>query len=170
VSDETLRQLDELCDLESLRLTRLLSKFEHARWIELQRLLTRTLCDFSTGGGMERRVTLRVPCPLEVKVQGDHTAFLGTAIDVSAGGIGVSSGLLPAQGEAVHLVWAEEPKSRTRFELDLPGHVVWLRKQKHELGPGFGIAFDPSDAVHEQRMAQLLLYLLRRERDRRTSG
>jgi len=68
----TLPLLDELCALETLRQTRVLSKAERGRWLELQRLLIPDLCHFSTGGGEERRVTLRVPCPLDVKVQSAH--------------------------------------------------------------------------------------------------
>jgi hypothetical protein len=157
--------LDELCELESTRLQRILSKFERARWLELQKLLTRELCDFSTGGGEERRTTLRVPCPLDVKVQSADAAFVGTAIDVSAGGIGVRAQLLPAVGERVSLLWAEEPRG-SHFPLDLPGHVVWLRKINHALGPGFGIAFDPRTDEQEHRLTQVLLFLLRRERAR----
>jgi hypothetical protein len=160
-----LQLLDELCELESTRQARILSKFEHARWLELQKLLTRELCDFSTGSGEERRSTLRVPCPLDVKVQSADAAFVGTAIDVSAGGIGVRAQLLPAAGEHVRLLWAEEPKGQ-HFELDLPGHVVWLRKIPHALGAGFGVAFDPRDRAQEQALSQLLLFLLRRERKR----
>jgi hypothetical protein len=162
---EALPLLDELCALETLRQTRILSKAERARWLDLQKQLTRELCNFSTGSGEERRATLRVPCPLEVKVESSHATFLGTAIDVSSGGIGVHAGLLPAAGEQVTLLWAEEPKGK-HFQLDLPGHVVWLRKINHALGAGFGVAFDPTNAEQDQRLAQLLLFLLRKERQR----
>src|SRR5689334_17973785 len=133
MSSATLPLLDELCALETTRQTRILSKSERGRWLELQKQLTRELCDFTTGSGEERRVTLRVPCPLQVKVQSPHAGFEGTAIDVSAGGIGVRANLLPTIGEQVTLVWAEEPKGE-HFQLELPGHVVWLRKINHALG------------------------------------
>jgi hypothetical protein len=157
--------LDELCALETTRQSRLLSRVEHARWQELQKLLTRELCDFSTGAGEERRSTLRVPCPLTVKVQSADAAFEGTAIDVSAGGIGVRAQLLPTIGEKVVLAHASGPPD-VHFALDLPGHVVWLRKVAHPLGAGFGVAFDPGEPSQEQRLSQLLLFLLRRERQR----
>ncbi len=156
--------LDELCALESARQARPLSKAERARWLELQKLLTRELCDFSTGGGEERRATLRVPCPLTVKVQSAHAAFDCTAIDVSAGGLGVSAQLLPSIGEHVTLAHAVSPEG-DRFELGLPGHVVWLRKIQHPLGAGFGIAFD-LEAGQERKLSELLLYLLRREKQK----
>jgi hypothetical protein len=165
MSERILSLLDELCALETLRVTRIHSKAERARWLELQRLLTRELCDFSTGGGEERRATLRVPCPLNVRVEGEHAAFEGTAIDVSAGGIGIRAQLLPSVGEQVKLAWAQEPDGQ-RFQLELPGHVVWLRKVNHALGAGFGVAFDLADEASQARLSQLLLYLLRHERKR----
>ncbi len=158
-----LEQLDELCDLEATRLARILSKFERLRWLELQKTLTRALCDFSTSAGEERRTTLRVACPLDVKVQSDDATFIGRAIDVSAGGIGVHAGLLPALGERVTLLYADDPPG-SHFPLDIPGHVVWLRKLQHELGPGFGVVFQPETELQERRLGELLLFLLRRER------
>ena len=166
MGDEILQLLDELCELETARQGRALAGPEHARWLELQKRLTRELCDFSTGAE-EKRKSLRVPCPLEVRVVSADNAFVGTAIDVSAGGIGVSAGLLPALGESVRLMWASDGKE-LRFELDIPGHVVWLRKLNHELGAGFGVAFAPETPTQEQRIGELLLYLLRRERQKRS--
>lgn len=159
------RLLDELCELESARLTRPLSPPEHARWLELQKTLTRALCDFSTGAE-ERRATLRVPCPLAVKVATPHATFDATAIDISDGGIGVKSALLPGLGERVVLVSAHDPDGGA-FVLGIAGHVVWLRKLQHELGAGFGIAFEPENETQRQHLAALLLFLLRRERARR---
>src|SRR5262249_30266382 len=112
----------------------------------------------------ERRGTLRVACPFEVKVASAGSVFPGTAIDVSAGGIGVRASLLPSLGERVMLHEATE--AGQRFDLRIPAHVVWLRKQKHELGPGFGLAFDPENEAQERRLSQLLLFLLRRQRAR----
>jgi hypothetical protein len=162
-----LQQLDELCDLEAIRQTRILSKFERARWSELQKTLTRALCDASTAAAIERRNTLRLNCPLEVRVESAGAIFVGTAIDVSAGGIGVRASLLPAAGERVTLLSAEDPPG-AHFELAIPGRVVWLRKLQHELGAGFGIAFDPQGEPDERKLAELLLYLLRKERKSRT--
>jgi hypothetical protein len=164
--DDVTALLDELCELESARQTRLLSKPEHERWQALQKTLTRALCDFSTGAE-ERRATLRVPCPLAVKVATPYATFDATAIDVSAGGIGVKSALLPGVGERVVLVSAHDPEGR-EFVLGIAGHVVWLRKLQHELGAGFGIAFEPENDTQRQHLAELLLFLLRRERARRT--
>lgn len=171
--DDTLALLDELCALEAIRQQRILSRPELARWQALQRQLTRALCDFATGDeALERRNTLRVQCPLSLRIASSDTVFEGIAIDLSAGGVGVRSDLLPSIGEAVTLLSAEEPEtgtaaSKNRFDLNIPGHVVWLRKLQHELGPGFGIAFDPQGPAEERRLAQLLLYLLRRERKSR---
>jgi hypothetical protein len=166
---DVLLLLDELCALEQTRQARLLSKPELHRWRDLQKQLTRALCDFTTASGMERRDTLRVPCPLEVRVQSSGSVFSGTAIDVSAGGIGVRASLLPAMGERVVLLSADEPPG-AHFQLEVPGHVVWLRKLQHPLGAGFGVAFDPETPEHEARLAQLLLAMLRREREHRSQA
>jgi hypothetical protein len=163
---DTVQLLDELCDLETARQARLLSKPEQERWAELQRELTTAMCDFSVQGGSgaeERRATLRIPCPLEVTVASGGSTFKGTAIDLSAGGIGITAGILPALGEPVVLVSADEPPG-THFVLGLSGHVVWLRKLTHPSGAGFGIAFEPENETQRRHLAELLLFLLRRVR------
>lgn len=162
MADDLLARFDELCTLESERLTRVLSKPEHERWCALQKLLMPALCDFTTSA-QERRETLRLPCPLGVVIVSGDTTFEGTAIDVSAGGVGVRANLLPALGERLTLVCAEEPAG-TRFVLGLEGHVVWLRKLTHPLGAGFGIAFGGETESQRRHLAQLLLFLLRKQR------
>lgn len=158
--------LDELCYLETVRVERALDEQQTRRWLELQRLLQRAMCDFATAGD-ERRTRVRVPCPLRVRLASDELEFDGTAIDIGEGGIGVQADLLPALGERLVLLYGEGLNQQSqlgRFELHLPGHVVWMRKAHSDLGPGFGVAFDPQTREQESRLAQLLLTLLRQRR------
>jgi c-di-GMP-binding flagellar brake protein YcgR len=153
--------IDELLMLEEQRLQRPLEAIEARRWIELQRFLTMKLCEERRYD--ERRDFFRMNQPFTVHVVSAGTVFDATAIDLGAGGMGLSAGVLPSVGEDVTIEWAESA-SGERFQLDLPARVVWMRKAPHEMGPGFGVSFAPQHRSQEHAIAQLVLWLLRRER------
>jgi hypothetical protein len=160
--------LDELVMMEMLRVQRALEPEEARRWVELQRILTRELCDVPRPVD-ERRQYLRVAQPLLVRVVSPGASFQATVLDLGAGGMGLRADLLPFPGEQVVLEWACSPLSPDQqFRLDLPARVMWMRKATHELGPGFGISFQPSSREHDHRISELLLKLLRQERRART--
>jgi hypothetical protein len=156
--------LDELLMMEMLRGQRPLEPEEALRWVELQRMLTRELCEPVAVD--ERRQYLRVPTPLTVRVLSPGANFEATVLDLGAGGMGLKAELLPFPGEHVHLDSALSPSGQLH-PLDLPARVAWMRKATHELGPGFGISFEPSTREHNHRISELLLTLLRHERKSR---
>jgi len=162
--------LDELLMMEMLRGQRDLEPEEAVRWIELQRQLTRELCETPLSVD-ERRQYLRVATPLAVWVVSPGASFEATALDLGAGGMGLRADVLPFPGEQVLLEWARSPApSSDQFRLDLPARVMWMRKATHELGPGFGVAFQPERREHDHRLSELLLTLLRHERKSRSGG
>jgi PilZ domain len=162
--------LDELLMMEMLRGQRELEPEEARRWVELQRILTRELCDTPVAVD-ERRQYLRVATPLLVWVVSPGASFQATALDLGAGGMGLSAGVLPFPGENVVLEWARSPVSPSdQFRLDLPARVMWMRKATHELGPGFGVAFQPAHRDHDRAISELLLMLLRHERNARSGS
>jgi hypothetical protein len=156
---------DELLMMEMLRSQRHLEPEEARRWVELQRHLTRELCEVPHNID-ERRQYLRVATPLNVRVLTPGANFPAVVLDLGAGGMGLRADVLPFPGEQVTLAWAEMP-SAEHYELDLPARVIWMRKATHELGPGFGIAFEPQTHEQDHRIAALLLILLRQEREMR---
>jgi hypothetical protein len=162
--------LDELLMMEMLRGQRNLEPEEALRWIELQRTLTRELCETPLQVD-ERRQYLRVATPLLVWVVSPGASFEATALDLGAGGMGLSAGVLPFPGENVVLEWARSPSlGSDQFRLDLPARVMWMRKATHELGPGFGVAFQPAHREHDRSISELLLTLLRHERQSRAGA
>jgi hypothetical protein len=158
--------LDELVMLEMLRSQRNLEGDEALRWVELQRMLTRELCEVPVAVD-ERRQYLRVVTPLVVRVVSPGAIFRATAIDLGAGGMGLKADVLPFPGETLTLEWARTPAGE-QFDLDLPARVMWMRKATHELGAGFGIAFQPQSHQQDHRVSALLLTLLRQERASRS--
>jgi hypothetical protein len=158
--------LDELVMMEMLRSQRSLEGDEARRWVELQRLLTRELCETPVAVD-ERRTYLRVITPLLVRVVSPGANFQATAMDLGAGGMGLRADVLPFPGETLTLEWARTP-SGEQFALDLPARVMWMRKATHELGAGFGIAFQPESHQQDHRVSALLLTLLRQERATRS--
>jgi hypothetical protein len=154
--------LDELLMMEMLRVQRPLEPAEARRWVELQRHLTRELCEAPLAVD-ERRDYLRVSTELTVRVLSPGANFDATVLDLGAGGMGLRAGVLPFVGETVHLESATSPAGTTTV-LDLPARVQWMRKATHELGPGFGIAFRPESREHNHRISEMLLTLLREER------
>jgi c-di-GMP-binding flagellar brake protein YcgR len=160
---------DELLMMEMLRGQRNLEPDEARRWVELQRMLTRELCDSQAGQPKidERRQYLRVATPLAVRVVSPGANFEATVLDLGAGGMGLRADVLPFPGEHLTLEWARTPMGE-QFDLDLPARVMWMRKATHELGPGFGISFRTESRLHDQRVSTLLLTLLRQERAART--
>jgi hypothetical protein len=159
--------LDELLMMEMLRSQRQFEPEEARRWVELQRILTRELCDVPRHVD-ERRQYLRVAQPLVVRVVSPGASFEATVLDLGAGGMGLRADVLPFPGEHIVLDWARSPSApNEEFRLDLPARVMWMRKATHELGPGFGIAFQPSSHEHDYRVSELLLRLLRQERSAR---
>jgi hypothetical protein len=157
--------LDELLMMEMLRGQRELEPVEERRWAELQRTLTRELCE-TPNAVDERRQYLRVATPLSVRVLSPGANFQATVLDLGAGGMGLKAEVLPFPGEEVRLDWALSP-SGDKYQLDLVAKVMWMRKAIHELGPGFGIAFVPSTRDQVRRISELLLTLLRHERKSR---
>jgi len=162
--------LDELLMMEMLRGQRDLEPEEARRWVELQRILTRELCE-SPITVDERRQYLRVATPMLVWVVSPGASFQATVLDLGAGGMGLSAGVLPFPGEEVILEWARSTSVPSdQFSLDLPARVMWMRKATHELGPGFGVAFQPRLREHDHRISELLLTLLRYERNARSGS
>ncbi len=170
-AEETIVELlDELLMMEMLRGQRPLEAPEARRWVELQRRLTRELCE-SPIAVDERRQYLRVATPLVVRVLSPGANFEGTVLDLGAGGMGLRADVLPFPGEIITLEWARMPApSEVQFPLELPARVMWMRKATHELGPGFGIAFQPETREHNHRISSLLLTLLRQERKTRSEA
>ena len=164
VEESVVELLDELCMLEELRMQRTLEPEEARRWVELQRSLSRAMCE--EGIPDERRAYLRVTTPLTVRVVSAGMTFDATAIDLGAGGMGLKSDVLPTVHEKLQLAYARTP-SGEQFELGLPAAVVWVRKSQHELGAGFGVAFAPENRTQDGFVAELLLSLLRREQAKR---
>ena len=140
--------LDELLMMEMLRGQRNLEPEEARRWVELQRQLTRELCETPPRNSSidERRQYLRVATPLVVRVVSPGANFEATVLDLGAGGMG-----LRADRAAVSRRASSRSSGRARRSpasssaLDLPARVMWMRKATHELGPGFGIAFQPRE-------------------------
>jgi hypothetical protein len=160
--------LDELLMLEMLRGQRDLEPPEALRWIELQRLLSRELCEVPQIP-TEKRQYLRVATPLTVRVVSAGTTFDATAIDLGAGGMGLRADVVPSVRELVMLDDART-QAGERFELGVPAKVVWTRKVSHELGSGFGVSFQPETRTHDRRVSALLMMLLRVERARAGAG
>jgi hypothetical protein len=156
--------LDELLMMEMLRGQRNLEPEEALRWVELQRGLAREMCEVPVAVD-EMRQYLRVATSLVVRVVTPGANFQATVLDLGAGGMGLKADVLPFPGERLTLEWARSP-SGEQWELMLPAKVVWMRKATHELGAGFGIAFQPETRDQDHRVSALLLTLLREERTR----
>jgi hypothetical protein len=93
-------------------------------------------------------------------------AFDATVLDLGAGGMGLRASILPFVGELLTLEDARSA-SGERYELGVPAKVMWMRKLTHELGPGFGVSFQPENRTHDRRVSALLLRLLQNERNGR---
>lgn len=150
-----LQQLEDLINESQLPATsRALAREHQAKRLQLERKLSELLRPH-TGGGPERRTSVRVGCHLPgwVSVDGGLRANV-QVLDVSGGGVRLESALRPGAGVRVEVGLLPQAEL-LGDELILTGQVAWANPT------AFGVAFTDVNAATERTLLRLVLRLIR---------
>jgi hypothetical protein len=107
----------------------------------------------------ERRQHVRVPCNLWVKVRCGDDARPGVVMDVSGGGLYVSTLVDADRGDAVKIE-GEHLLDATDDGFTLSGTVSWVGNKTDALG--FGVELDVLDPAAAEPLRRFVLQVLRR--------
>ena len=125
---------------------------ELERWMELRPLLEQALGARPREAGRGRRRALRVPTHLKVRFACDARDELGSARDVSEGGLFLASERPPPPGTPLHLC-LEGAGGRVEVE----AVVMWARERSGPDGPaGMGVRFENLDEDQRRAIASLV--------------
>jgi hypothetical protein len=108
----------------------------------------------------DRRRGERVQVHVPAKIRSNELTIYGDILDVGAGGVFLSTGVLIEEGERGLLTIEPAPGERPRPTEGVEIIVVWSRPYTHPLGAGLGLKFEMSDKPSERRALEMLLSLL----------